>query len=96
MIEHIPSTVERAFLYFHSAGRSSDELKPFLPRLLQCLPNTYIWAGDGVISNSPLMRHDLEYDPAAAKHYWFSFPMQDAASQQRTTPALMNPVAHFE
>lgn len=81
MIEHVPQQVETAFLYFHSAGVTSDELKPFLPQLIESLPNTYIWAGDGVIGGAPLMRQGLHYahDP---KRYWFTFPMQDASSPE--------------
>lgn len=81
MIEHIPEHVNTAFLYFHSAGTSSDELKPFLPHFIERLPNTYIWAGDGVISGSPLMRQGLHYGNDA-KRYWFTFPMQDARSAE--------------
>jgi hypothetical protein len=81
MIEHVPQQIDSAFLYFHSAGVSSDEFKPFLPQWLESLPNTYIWAGDGVISGSPLLRQGLFYgsDP---RRYWFTFPMQDASSPE--------------
>ncbi len=81
MIEHVPQQVENALLYFHSAGVTSAEFEPFLPRLTEALPNTYFWAGDGVISGAPLMRQGMQYggDP---KHYWFSFPMQDASSPE--------------
>lgn len=81
MIEHIPQQVDSAFLYFHSAGTTSEEINPFLPGLVESLPHTYIWAGDGVISRSPLMRHGLCYGEDA-KHYWFTFPMQDASSPE--------------
>ena len=81
MFEHIPEQVNSAFLYFHSAGTTSAEIEPFLPLLLENLPSTYIWAGDGVIGGSPLMRQGLHYgnDP---KRYWFTFPMQDASSPE--------------
>lgn len=81
MIEYIPQQVTNAFLYFHSAGASSEELRPFLPQLQENLPNTYIWAGDGVISGAPLMRQGLHYGDDA-KRYWFTFPMQDASSPE--------------
>ena len=81
MIEHIPQQVDNAFLYFHSAGTSSEEIKPFLPHLVESLPHTYIWAGDGVISKTPLMRQGLFYG-ADARRYWFTFPMQDAVSPE--------------
>lgn len=81
MIEHVPQQVESALLYFHSAGVTAAEFAPFLPHLIDKLPNTYIWAGDGVIGGAPLMRQGMQYggDP---KHYWFSFPMQDASSPE--------------
>ncbi|MBN1679471.1 MAG: hypothetical protein JW966_04215 [Anaerolineae bacterium] len=81
MIEHVPAQVDNAFLYFHSAGVSSEQIKPFLPHLIESLPNTYLWAGDGVISSSPLMRQGLYYG-SDAKRYWFTFPMQDASSNE--------------
>lgn len=81
MIEHIPEQVDNAWLYFHSAGESSEQIRPFLPRLIECLPTTYLWAGDGVISGSPLMRQGLHYGDDA-KRYWFTFPMQDASSPE--------------
>lgn len=81
MIEHVPHQVDTAFLYFHSAGVTSDEIKPFLPQLIESLPNTYIWAGDGVIGGAPLMRQRLHY-ANDAKRYWFTFPMQDASSPE--------------
>lgn len=81
MIEHIPRQVNSALLYFHSAGTSSEEIIHFLPHLAESLPHTYIWAGDGVISKSPLMRQGLFYGEDA-KHYWFTFPMQDASSPE--------------
>ncbi|MBZ0299787.1 MAG: hypothetical protein K8J31_08610 [Anaerolineae bacterium] len=81
MFEHVPQQVENAFLYFHSAGTSAVELEPFLPQWIDALPHTYLWAGDGVISGSPLMRQGLHYG-ADAKHYWFTFPMQDASSPE--------------
>jgi predicted esterase len=79
MIEHVPQQVDNAVLYFHSAGMSSAEFEPFLPHWIERLPHTYLWAGDGPISGSPLMRQGLHYgdDP---KRYWFTFPMQDASS----------------
>ncbi len=81
MIEQVPQQIDNALLYFHSAGVTSAEIEPFLPRLIQKLPNTYLWAGDGVMSGAPLMRQGMQYgsDP---KHYWFSFPMQDASSPE--------------
>lgn len=81
MIEHIPEQIDAAFLYFHSAGRSSDEFAPFLPDLIRHLPNTYLWAGDGVIGASPLMRQGAMY-AHDAKRYWFTFPMQDASTPE--------------
>jgi predicted esterase len=81
MIEHIPEQVENALLYFHSAGVSSEQLRPFLPDLIAGLPRTYLWAGDGVISGSPLMRQGLHYGEDA-RRYWFTFPMQDASSPE--------------
>lgn len=81
MIEHIPEHVETALLYFHSAGTTSDEFAPFLPHFIESLPHTYIWAGDGVISGSPLMRQGMHYGNAQ-KRYWFTFPMQDASSPE--------------
>jgi hypothetical protein len=81
MIEHIPEQVDRALLYFHSAGETSEQLRPFLPRLIERLPTTYLWAGDGVISGSPLMRQGLYYG-SDARRYWFTFPMQDASSPE--------------
>ena len=81
MIEYIPDRVDQALLYFHSAGTSAEEIQPFLSGLIENLPNTYIWAGDGVISQSPLMRQGLHYG-TSSKHYWFTFPMQDASSPE--------------
>jgi len=81
MIEHSPDRVETALLYFHSAGVSSEELRPFLPDLIAGLPHTYLWAGDGVIGGVPLMRQGLHYGEDA-RRYWFSFPMQDASSPE--------------
>ena len=81
MIEHIPEKVDQAFLYFHSAATSAEQIRPFLPLLIESLPNTNIWAGDGVISGSPLMQQGLYYGPDA-KRYWFTFPMQDASSPE--------------
>ena len=79
MIEHIPGQVDRALLYFHSAGESAEQIRPFLPQLIEGLPTTYLWAGDGVISGTPLMRQGLYYG-GGARRYWFTFPMQDASS----------------
>jgi predicted esterase len=81
MIEHIPEHVKTALLYFHSAGTTSDEFAPFLAQFTEQLPTTYLWAGDGVISGSPLMRHGGHYGNAP-KRYWFTFPMQDASTQE--------------
>lgn len=81
MIEYIPDTIETALLYFHSAGTTAVEIAPFMPMLRQALPHTYIWAGDGVISSSPLMRQGLTYGPDP-KRYWFTFPMQDASTPE--------------
>jgi hypothetical protein len=81
MIEHIPEKVESAFLYFHSAGASAEEIRSFHSLLIDSLPNTYIWAGDGVIGGSPLMRQGLRYG-RDAERYWFTFPMQDASSPE--------------
>jgi len=81
MFEQIPEHVETAFLYFHSAGTTSDEFAPFLAQFIEQLPTTYIWAGDGVISGSPLMRQGMQYSNAP-KRYWFTFPMQDASSPE--------------
>jgi predicted esterase len=79
MIEHVPQQVDNALLYFHSAGVTSEEIRPFLAQLVDGLPNTYLWAGDGVISGAPLMRQGLHYGNDS-RRYWFSFPMQDASS----------------
>jgi predicted esterase len=79
MIEHIPKKVRSAFIYLHSAGVGSKELSPFLPKLIEDLPSTYIWAGDGVISGSPLMYNGAYYGDCD-KRYWFMFPMQDAST----------------
>jgi len=81
MTGHVPDVVELAILYFHSAGTTSEQLRPFLSRLVEALPTTYIWAGDGVISTSPLMRQGLRYGNALER-YWFTFPMQDASSAE--------------
>ena len=82
MIEHIPEHVETAFLYLHSADTSSQELAPFIPEIIERLPTSYIWAGDGAISGPPLMRQGIHYNSAASKHAWFTFPMQDASSPE--------------
>ncbi len=58
MTGHVPDVVELALLYFHSAGTTSEQLRPFLSRLVEALPTTYIWAGDGVISTSPGCNRD--------------------------------------
>jgi hypothetical protein len=79
MIEYVPQQVDNALLYFHSAGVTSEEIRPFLTQLVDGLPNTYLWAGDGVISGTPLMRQGLHYGNDS-RRYWFSFPMQDASS----------------
>lgn len=81
MIEHVPEKVLSAFIYLHSAGVDSNELSPFFPKLTQDLPNTYIWAGDGVLSGSPLMNSGAYYGDCD-KRYWFMFPMQDIATQK--------------
>ena len=81
MIEYVPERVHSAFLYLHSAGVDSKELAPFLPKLIDDLPNTYICAGDGVISSSPLMNSGTYYGDSD-KRYWFMFPMQDATTQK--------------
>ncbi|MBN1965116.1 MAG: hypothetical protein JW910_10750 [Anaerolineae bacterium] len=81
MIEHIPAQVHSALLYFHSAGESGAQFEPFLPQWIERLPNTYLWAGDGVISGSPLMRQGSHYGEDD-RRYWFTFPMQDACSQE--------------
>ena len=81
MIEHIPQDVENVFLYLHSAGTNSIQLQPFLSILKSQLPNTYIWAGDGVISGSPSMEHGTFYGDSANR-YWFMFPVQDSSSQE--------------
>ena len=67
MIEHIPAIVENSFLYLHSANTNSDEIKPFIPKIVQDLPNTYIWAGDGPVSGSPLVNDGTFYG-YAEKH----------------------------
>lgn len=79
MIEIIPENVKGAFIYFHSAGQTSEELRPFLEIIRTGLPDTYIWAGDGFISDSPLMFQGANYGNSA-KRYWFMFPMQDACT----------------
>ena len=81
MIEHIPERVDRALLYLHSARASSAQLRPFLPLLIEGLPNTYIWAGDGVIGGAPQMRQGLRYGGDGPR-FWFTFPMQDAATPE--------------
>ena len=81
MIECIPKTIKKAILYLHSAGTNSMELKPFLSKMEEELPDTYIWAGDGVICGSPLMNHRSFYG-VSKKRYWFMFPMQDSSTQK--------------
>lgn len=81
MIEHVPEYIDSALLYFHSAGTTSAEFAPFLPQIVESLPRTYVWAGDGVISRSPLMRQGLFYGEDD-RRYWFTFPMQDASSPE--------------
>jgi len=81
MIEHAPEQVKTALLYFHSAGTSSEELTPFLPHFIEHLPDTYLWAGDGVISGSPRMRQGAHYGNAPER-YWFTFPMQDSRTPE--------------
>lgn len=80
MIEHIPKNIKNAFIYLHSADTNSKELKPFMTNLIEKLPNTYIWAGDGFISGSPLMNDGTFYGQAEKK-YWFMFPMQDNCTE---------------
>ena len=82
MIEHIPQIVEKAFFYFHSAGTNATELEPYLHHFIEKLPHTYIWIGDGVISDSPFMREKLNYNNSSEKRYWFTFPMDDASSPE--------------
>jgi predicted esterase len=79
MIEWIPQHVKKALLYFHSAGTNSTELLPFIDHLKSTLPDTYLWAGDGVISGSPIINEGTFYGEAE-KRYWFMFPMKDASS----------------
>ncbi len=81
MLEHVPQQVTSAFLFFHSAGQSSAQFQAFLPQWSAALPTTYLWAGDGPISGSPLMRQNLNYG-GEANRYWFTFPMQDACSPE--------------
>lgn len=81
MIEIIPEKVERAFLYFHSAGTNSVEFEPYLETVKRLLPNTYIWIGDGHISGSPLLYNNSYYGDSEER-YWFMFPMQDASSRE--------------
>jgi len=82
MIEHIPEKVKKAFFYFHSAGTNSNELESYLHYFIEKLPHTYIWIGDGVISDSPLMGSELNYNSNSEKRYWFTFPMDDASSRE--------------
>lgn len=82
MIELIPDQVDNALLYFHSAGQSSAELEPFLSQFESALPNTYVWAGDGVIRYSPHLKQGSHYGGHSSRHYWFTFPMQDSVSPE--------------
>jgi hypothetical protein len=61
MIEIIPNDVDTAFIYFHTARSTGDEIVPFLDELQTELPNTYIWAGDGYIEGAedPLRRYRI-------------------------------------
>lgn len=81
MIEIVPEKVDRALLYFHSAGTDSRELRPFLETLRREFPTAYLWAGDGPISGSPMM-HRGAFSGASEERYWFAFPMADAASRE--------------
>ena len=81
MIEWIPQPVKKALLYFHSAGTNSTELLPFVDHLKSNLPDTYLWAGDGVISGSPIINDGTFYGEAENR-YWFMFPMKDASSSE--------------
>jgi predicted esterase len=81
MLEVVPAQVHSALLYFHSAGESAEQFRAYMPQWMAGLPNTYLWAGDGVISGAPLMRQGAHYGPDE-KRYWFTFPMQDASSPE--------------
>jgi predicted esterase len=76
MVEVVPDRIENLFLYFHGAAASGEEIAPFRTRLMEALPATYIWAGDGPISPQPMMRKGMEYSSGPTR-FWFAFPMQD-------------------
>ncbi len=81
MLEIIPQVVDTAFLYFHSRCSSGAELQPFVDALRQALPNTYLWAGDGVIDgeSDPVMRNGVNYGKGPHR-YWFVFPMHGSGA----------------
>jgi len=81
MIERIPEKADRALLYFHSAGTDSREFLPFIDIVESSLENTYVWAGDGNISGSPLMYDNGQFGESGER-FWFMFPMQDASSEK--------------
>lgn len=76
MIEVTPPRVDSAFLYFHTARSSGEEMAPFLGELRAGLPNTYLWAGDGGIEGTgdPLMGGTVSY-ASSPQRFWFVFPM---------------------
>jgi predicted esterase len=76
MVEVAPERPQSLFLYFHGAAASGDEIGPFRTILMEALPTTYIWSGDGPISPQPMMRNGMQYS-SGTKRFWFAFPMQD-------------------
>lgn len=82
MLEIVPDVVDTAFLYFHTRCSTGDELAPFADEIRQALPNTYLWAGDGVIEgeNDPVMRNAVNYGTSAHR-FWFVFPMHGSQPQ---------------
>ena len=56
--------VDSAFLYFHTRCSTGDEIAPFVDRLREELPTTYLCAGDGPIegkNDDPLMGKSVRY-----------------------------------
>lgn len=77
MYQYEPKTkVKQAFFYFHTAKRDGSEINPFVEKLIQRLPDTYIWAGDGFISGSALMGSNLAFN-GEGERFWFNFPAQE-------------------
>ncbi len=89
MIESIPTTVDSAFLYFHTRASSGDEITPFLGDLRAALPHTYLWAGDGPIEgrlDDPVMGGAVSYG-STSQRYWFVFPNRDSSAEGFTAAA---------